>query len=549
MKSSKLALIFILVISLISIVPDSTSANTSFKDVSSNDEAYKEINYLASKRIIKGYDNGTFRPSNNLTKAQAAKMLVIAKGKENTPQSAMSFTDISSKEQQKFISIAVSLGYFKVENSKKFYPNVEIKRDEMAYALSTAFNISDKPTALKPIKLNDIKGHKYVDRINGLYYAGITQGDNGNFLPNNYLTRKQFSLFVARAMNSSFSLPVKLPDQTAGTSFVKVNTGSDSLNVRSSSSDASAIIGKLSHGTVVEVLGKNGDWLLVKTTFGQGYIHGYFTVPAGTDTPNDNVKPDAPSPTSSLIGKVTVASLNVRSSESDSASLIDTLKRGQEVQVLSINGYWASIKYGSKTGFVHKSFLKLINQSSNPLKDRIVVVDAGHGGSDPGASANGLSEKNVTLDVSKRVEAKLKRAGAKVLMTRSGDSYPSLTARTEYAKKNFAEVFVSIHINAGPSSASGAETFYDSSTNPNALESKLLATYIQNNLVKKADMKDRGVKDARFQVIRNNNVAAVLVELGFVTNSNDAKKLASDKYLEIYAESVYQGLVQYYSAK
>jgi len=549
MKSSKLALIFILVISLISIVPDSTSANTSFKDVSSNDEAYKEINYLASKRIIKGYDNGTFRPSNNLTKAQAAKMLVIARGKENTPQSAMSFTDISSKEQQKFISIAVSLGYFKVENSKKFYPNVEIKRDEMAYALSTAFNISDKPTALKPIKLNDIKGHKYVDRINGLYYAGITQGDNGNFLPNNYLTRKQFSLFVARAMNSSFSLPVKLPDQTAGTSFVKVNTGSDSLNVRSSSSDASAIIGKLSHGTVVEVLGKNGDWLLVKTTFGQGYIHGYFTVPAGTDTPNDNVKPDAPSPTSSLIGKVTVASLNVRSSESDSASLIDTLKRGQEVQVLSINGYWASIKYGSKTGFVHKSFLKLINQSSNPLKDRIIVVDAGHGGSDPGASANGLSEKNVTLDVSKRVEEKLKRAGAKVLMTRSGDSYPSLTARTEYAKKNFAEVFVSIHINAGPSSASGAETFYDSSTNPNALESKLLATYIQNNLVKKADMKDRGVKDARFQVIRNNNVAAVLVELGFVTNSNDAKKLASDKYLEIYAESVYQGLVQYYSAK
>jgi len=549
MKSSKLALIFILVISLISIVPDSTSANTSFKDVSSNDEAYKEINYLASKRIIKGYDNGTFRPSNNLTKAQAAKMLVIARGKENTPQSAMSFTDISSKEQQKFISIAVSLGYFKVENSKKFYPNVEIKRDEMAYALSTAFNISDKPTALKPIKLNDIKGHKYVDRINGLYYAGITQGDNGNFLSNNYLTRKQFSLFVARAMNSSFSLPVKLPDQTAGTSFVKVNTGSDSLNVRSSSSDASAIIGKLSHGTVVEVLGKNGDWLLVKTTFGQGYIHGYFTVPAGTDTPNDNVKPDAPSPTSSLIGKVTVASLNVRSSESDSASLIDTLKRGQEVQVVRINGYWASIKYGSKTGFVHKSFLKLINQSSNPLKDRIVVVDAGHGGSDPGASANGLSEKNVTLDVSKRVEAKLKRAGAKVLMTRSGDSYPSLTARTEYAKKNFAEVFVSIHINAGPSSASGAETFYDSSTNPNALESKLLATYIQNNLVKKADMKDRGVKDARFQVIRNNNVAAVLVELGFVTNSNDAKKLASDKYLEIYAESVYQGLVQYYSAK
>jgi N-acetylmuramoyl-L-alanine amidase len=85
--------------------------------------------------------------------------------------------------------------------------------------------------------------------------------------------------------------------------------------------------------------------------------------------------------------------------------------------------------------------------------------------------------------------------------------------------------------------------------NANSAESKSLATYIQNNLVKKAIMVNRGVKDNRFYIVRNTNVAAVLVELAFLTNAGDFKKLTSDAYLEIYAESIYQGLVHYYSAQ
>ena len=74
-----------------------------------------------------------------------------------------------------------------------------------------------------------------------------------------------------------------------------------------------------------------------------------------------------------------------------------------------------------------------------------------------------------------------------------------------------------------------------------------LASKIQANLVKNANMNDRGVRNERFYVIRNNNVAAVLVELGFITNADDFKKLSSDQYSEIYAEAIYQGLVQYYA--
>ena len=135
------------------------------------------------------------------------------------------------------------------------------------------------------------------------------------------------------------------------------------------------------------------------------------------------------------------------------------------------------------------------------------------------------------------------------MLTRSTDKFLSLEERTNFAKKHYAEAFVSIHVNsASATSAKGSETYFDSSTNPNSAESKSLATYIPNNLVKKADMVNRGVKDNQFYVIRNNNIAAVLVELAFISNPDDFKKLTSDAYLEIYAEAIYQGLVQYYSA-
>ena len=216
--------------------------------------------------------------------------------------------------------------------------------------------------------------------------------------------------------------------------------------------------------------------------------------------------------------------------------------------MLSLDGNWAKVHINSKTGYVHKSYLKLVNQDSNPLKNRIIVIDAGHGAHDPGAAKNKVTEKSINLKVAKLVEGKLKKAGANVLLTRSTDKFLSLEERTNFAKKHYAEAFVSIHVNAATASAKGSETYFDSSTNPNSAESKSLATYIQNNLVKKADMVNRGVKDNKFYVIRNNNIAAVLVELAFITNPDDFKKLTSDAYLEIYAEAIYQGLVQYYSA-
>jgi len=564
MKTIKWAAMVIMIFTLVSMVPGQSFAKTQFTDVTSDKEYYKEVNYIADLDIIKGYtENGVskFKPGNNLTRAQAAKMLVIAAKKQNIPTPSLQFKDVKSgTEQYEYVSRAVSLGYFKAGTDGKFKPNENLKRAEMGNALAVAFNLSEQISADKPLMFKDMINHQYDERINGLYYAGVTKGDAGKFLPNDFLTRSQFSLFLARAMNDKYALPVKLPDQTSRTYFAKVVTSGETLNVRSLPSVDGDIIQRLNNNDIVEVVGQTGEWLLILLDEGEGYINGRYTVEVGTETPDDNVdtpeeptipeEPEDPIVTGNLIGKVTVKSLNMRQAASTDSPVIAALTLGQKVEVLSLDGNWAKIYVNSKTGFVSKTYLKLLNQSGNPLTNRVIILDPGHGAHDPGASKNKVTEKAVTLKVGKLVEAKLKKAGAKVIMTRSNDTYLSLEQRTNFAKNNFAETFVSIHVNSATStSAKGSETYFDSSLNANSAESKSLATYIQNNLVKKANMVNRGVKDNRFYVIRNTNVAAVLVELAFLSNADDFKKLTSDAYLEIYAESIYQGLVQYYSAQ
>ncbi|WP_153730568.1 N-acetylmuramoyl-L-alanine amidase [Sporosarcina obsidiansis] len=550
MNQFKWATTGLLLLTILVLSPLQSLASFKFSDVPADREYYKEVHYIAEKGIVN--KSVKFNPKDNLKRAHVAKMLVIATGNEKVPLTNMEINGLDrSSEQYKYANIAIQKGFFDIKDGSSFKPNEEIKRDEMAYALSVAFNLTEKVTTQKPLVLTDVVNHKYAPRINGLYYAGITQGDNKKFLPNNKLTRSQFALFVARALDKQFALKVKVPDQQSSVSYVKVDTGNDKdpLNVRSKPSATSTIIDALPNGTVVEVVGSTGVWLKVNLAGVEGYIHESFTtsnLESKPEAPKPDVKPD-PSPSAKLMGKVTVNSLNVRSAGNSSAPTIDKLKTGQKVEVVSVSGYWAKIRYGSTTGYVHKSYLKLLNQTGNPLRDRIIVVDAGHGGYDPGTSKNGQTEKAITLKVAQKLEAKLKNAGAKVLATRSSDKYLSLEQRTEFAKKNYAETFVSIHVNSAGSSAKGTEVFYDSSTNPNGTESRDLATFIQRNIVQKANMVDRGVKNERFYVIRNNNVAAVLVELGFLSNADDYKKLTSDKYADIYADAIYQGIYQYYN--
>lgn len=199
MRTIKWAATIVIFFALVSIVPGHSSAQFQFTDVSKNDEHYQQVHYIADLGIINKVSK--FNPNDNLTRAQAAKMLVIASKKQDMPTPSIQFNDLKpGTEQYEFASRAVSLGYFKLAADGRFKPNEQLKRDEMGNALAIAINLSEKITADHPMMLTDMNTHPYAERINGLYYAGITQGDNGKFLPNNQLTRKHFALFeIGRA--------------------------------------------------------------------------------------------------------------------------------------------------------------------------------------------------------------------------------------------------------------------------------------------------------------------------------------------------------------
>lgn len=201
-------------------------------------------------------------------------------------------------------------------------------------------------------------------------------------------------------------------------------------------------------------------------------------------------------------------------------------------------------------------------------KARTVVLDAGHGGKDPGTiGRSGLLEKNVVLDIALRVRAHLKASGVQVVMTRDSDRFWELADRPFLAARGGGDAFVSIHMNAaGSRSVQGVETFVTAAENyPPTAEAKLNAKYpaVPNNQFNHSNMilgnqiqravigvtraEDRGLKHARFVVLRNSAMPAALIECGFASNPQEEQKLLSPPYRETVALGIAQGILNYFA--
>ncbi len=170
-----------------------------------------------------------------------------------------------------------------------------------------------------------------------------------------------------------------------------------------------------------------------------------------------------------------------------------------------------------------------------------IYIDPGHGGTDPGAVGNGLQEKNLTLQIASRVRDILvgEYNNVSVLMSRTGDTFPSLVNRTNQANAWGADFFLSIHINAG--GGTGYEDYiYPGSGAPTTT----YQTNIHSEIMKLVNFSDRGKKTANFHVLRESNMPALLTENGFIDNSNDAAKLKTASFIESLARGHANGLVK-----
>ncbi|MDU2490120.1 MAG: N-acetylmuramoyl-L-alanine amidase, partial [Clostridium celatum] len=171
-----------------------------------------------------------------------------------------------------------------------------------------------------------------------------------------------------------------------------------------------------------------------------------------------------------------------------------------------------------------------------------VFIDPGHGGYDNGAVRNGVLEDETNLQISKKIEAKLKAKGVQVKMSRYDDTYLSLTDRTKMSNNWGSDIFVSIHQNsATSSSAKGIETYHY----PTRQDSKELASEIQEDLIQSTNAVNRGVKTANYAVIRTSSMSSSLVECGFISNQTEANNLSSSSYQDKVAEGIVNGIMEY----
>jgi len=183
--------------------------------------------------------------------------------------------------------------------------------------------------------------------------------------------------------------------------------------------------------------------------------------------------------------------------------------------------------------------------------DILIAIDPGHGGKDPGAiGADKVTcEKDLNLDVAKRLEQKLKALGFRTLMTRTDDTYTTLQERTDLANGNYADFFMSIHFNAFVSTTQGIETlYYPNTPNDNyKINNKDIAAVFQEELIKTLKRPSRGtIARPNLFVLNKTKMPAILAELGFITNKEELAEIKKESYRDKAANALAVSIVRYF---
>lgn len=463
-----------------------------------------------------------------------ACLLVVSLSSKET--SAASLTDIPSKYSKE-------IGYLLDRNvvtgypDKTFGPKLSVTREEAATMVGRALGLSGKQrsTSFKDVSKSDwASGYiqsAYENKI-------LTMSQEGTFRPKAKITRGEMAYLVQRAFKLTEKGAVTISDVKASGALY------DAINA--------VVTAGLSNGYPDGTFKPNN--VMTREEFALFVARGLnkdFRVSTALEPIGEAM--------------VNATSLNVRSGPSTANSVVGVLPNKAAVMIYKYDGVWAYISSGKITGYVHTNYLvepsaEEPEETEEPTEpeepaqptepsEKIIAIDPGHGGKDPGAVGNGLQEKEINLSVALKVEKILKQKGIKVFMTRRDDTFLELNERVQVSVAAKADTFVSIHANKfDQESANGTETYYSTAAlSERAENSKQLSTFIQNRLYKALGTRNRGVKEAKYHVIHKNPLPASLVELGFISNTNDAAKLASEDYRNKAAEAIALGIVDYYN--
>lgn len=213
-----------------------------------------------------------------------------------------------------------------------------------------------------------------------------------------------------------------------------------------------------------------------------------------------------------------------------------------------------------KKGIVIDIFNSVVNTpvasdvALSNVKNKIITIDPGHGGSDSGAvGPNGYTEKEGAFAISQKVASILNQSGAKVVMTRDSDvdvygpnasARNELQARVDVGNNANSDIFVSIHCNAFVNpAANGTQTFYYGSS----YQGQRLAQSIQEKMIEANGLRDRGISTCNFYVVKHSYMPAVLIETAFITNYDEEALLSDDEWQTTMAKAIAEGINEYFS--
>ncbi|ESU30719.1 hypothetical protein G3A_20645 [Bacillus sp. 17376] len=319
------------------------------------------------------------------------------------------------------------------------------------------------------------------------------------------------------------------------------------LNVRDKYSLDGRVIGSVSKGQSFKILDEQNNWVKVEFQPGKtGWAAGWFFVKKKNGpvaAPSQSVKNSSVS----MLHNGT----NIRKGPSTGTAVIFRANQGDSFEIISVEKDWYKIALpNDASGFVAGWIVSVQGtapQIERPgaekhTKNKTVVIDPGHGGRDNGTTGvRGTLEKSLTLKTAQLLYDKLRAAGTNVILTRNNDQYISLGSRVSSSHYHNADAFISIHYDSiNDRTVRGMTTYYYNS------KQKPLGEQIHSSAVSKTMLKDRGTRFGDYHVIRENKRAAVLLELGYLSNPAEEMLVNTPQYQEAAANGIFEGLARYF---
>ncbi|AEH53879.1 N-acetylmuramoyl-L-alanine amidase [Heyndrickxia coagulans 2-6] len=321
--------------------------------------------------------------------------------------------------------------------------------------------------------------------------------------------------------------------KTAENNVSAAIVAASSLNIRQSPSLQSETVATVTYGTRLQITGTDHGWYEVELDDGtHGWVAGFY------------VARESQAKRSSEAEVTLHSGTSLYKRPQSSSDTVGTAKAGDRFPVVSEMDGWYKIRMESGiSAYIPAKVAQKSNKTvKKGIKGKTIVLDPGHGGTDNGTTgAYGTLEKLATLKTANALYEKLKKAGARVILTRNSDTYVSLPERTAISNTNHADAFVSIHFDSAEDPHTrGHTTYYYHAQDYN------FARLVNNQITSRLGTVDRGVKFGDFHVIRENTQPAILLELGYLSSPAEEKHIAEKSFQTKAVAGIYNGLKAYF---